>query len=56
MKVVKEGDNQEKTYKKTCKNCKSKLEYTAKDKQQDRDSIYVMCPTCESYITVDYVL
>lgn len=55
MKIIKAGKVKELSAKKTCGYCKTQMEYTNSDITSDRDGSYIKCPTCEKFLSVDYL-
>ncbi len=53
MKITKEGEIPKKEKKGSCYNCQTKFNYDSKDIHQDRDGLYVHCPKCSKFITVN---
>lgn len=52
MKVLKQGTVKKDTKVKTCTNCKTKIEYTRDDVEQDRDGRFIVCPSCARFLSV----
>lgn len=52
MKIIKDGSISKPEKKRTCCNCKTKFSYTPNDVQQDREGLFVICPTCQKFIAV----
>lgn len=52
MEIIKKGTKKVSENKKQCSKCRCLFTYTKKDKNIDKDGVYVICPQCGSYIAI----